>query len=278
MSETVCNYAAIRFQPYRETGEFVNVGVVVYCPEFDFFDFKITQRRHARVKKFFPELNGAIFSASIEAMRLELQRRRNTGALFTGERINDPTVRERIEEFRCLVRRKESLLHFSDVAMTTTTDPTQAAKALFSRLVERDFARQKEYQEHVMRRRLKTWLQEWQLDGCYAVNQRVGGPEFNVRLPFVHMAGGRPLKALKPLDLAKSDTTNIYEHGDAWVSRMRRLSETGYLPGQVVFAVSFPDSGVQQKAAEKIRAELQELRIDVVPFSEKQRIRQLAEI
>lgn len=30
MNELTCNYAPIRFQPYRETGEFVNIGVVVY--------------------------------------------------------------------------------------------------------------------------------------------------------------------------------------------------------------------------------------------------------
>lgn len=33
-----CNYAVVRFLPYRETGEFVNVGVVLYCREAGFFD------------------------------------------------------------------------------------------------------------------------------------------------------------------------------------------------------------------------------------------------
>jgi len=30
-AQSACNYAMLRFLPYPETGEFVNVGVVVNC-------------------------------------------------------------------------------------------------------------------------------------------------------------------------------------------------------------------------------------------------------
>ncbi len=41
MKQFVCNYAPVRFLPYRETGEFVNVGVVLHCPQTDFFGFRL---------------------------------------------------------------------------------------------------------------------------------------------------------------------------------------------------------------------------------------------
>jgi hypothetical protein len=37
MNRFVCNYAIARFRPYRETAEFVNVGVVLLCPPTGFF-------------------------------------------------------------------------------------------------------------------------------------------------------------------------------------------------------------------------------------------------
>lgn len=277
MTDFVCNYAAVRFLPYRETSEFVNVGVVVYCPEIDYFDFKISKRRQARIKHFFPELDNAVFSDAIEVMRYDLQRRRNTGLLFTPVGAGD-VARQRADDFRHFVRRKESLLHFSDVGMVMTSDPLQAVRTLYARFVERDFAQPKQYQELVMQRRLGEWLKEWDLRARYAVNEQVGGGEFHVRLPFIHRQGGRVVKALKPLDLAKKDTTSIYEHGDAWVSRMRRLKEMSHLPDQMIFTVNLPPFQAQQKAADEIRQDLEDLEIVVVPFAERDRIRELARV
>lgn len=274
MREFVCNYATLRFLPYRETGEFVNVGVVVYCPEIDFFDFKLSERQRARVRHFFPELDKDVLRAALHAMKRELLRRRNTGLLFA-----DPAlIPERLDAFRSLVRRRESLLHFSEAGMLTAADPVQTVDRLYDRFVNRDFAQQKEYQEEVMRRRLADWLQEWHLKKQYKVDERVGGKDFRVRLPFVHKEGGRPVKAIKPLSLTKRDPTNVYEHGDAWVSRMRRLKETGHLPERMIFAVSFPESGDPRNAAERIREDLERLDVAVVPFDEKERIRELAAV
>lgn len=32
MKKLICNYSVIRFLPYPETGEFVNVGILACCP------------------------------------------------------------------------------------------------------------------------------------------------------------------------------------------------------------------------------------------------------
>ena len=41
-----CNFAVLRFRPYRETGEFVNIGVVLACPAARFFDFHVETQRN----------------------------------------------------------------------------------------------------------------------------------------------------------------------------------------------------------------------------------------
>jgi hypothetical protein len=33
MKEVACNCAIARFRPYSKTGEFVNVGIVLFCPQ-----------------------------------------------------------------------------------------------------------------------------------------------------------------------------------------------------------------------------------------------------
>ena len=55
MKDYICNYSTIRFQPYRETGEFVNIGVLLSCPQVGFFKYRVDKVHHGRISKFFPE-------------------------------------------------------------------------------------------------------------------------------------------------------------------------------------------------------------------------------
>jgi hypothetical protein len=56
MTKIACNYSVIRFLPYPESGEFVNIGVVVSGPQTGFLDFRIERKKFGRIGKFFPEL------------------------------------------------------------------------------------------------------------------------------------------------------------------------------------------------------------------------------
>jgi hypothetical protein len=51
MTHTPCHYAVLRFRPYAETGEFVNVGLAVVAPEAGEFAFKCDVRRRRRVSQ-----------------------------------------------------------------------------------------------------------------------------------------------------------------------------------------------------------------------------------
>lgn len=43
----------MRFRPYAETGEFANIGVIVFDIENDEADFRLANRRFARIGHFF---------------------------------------------------------------------------------------------------------------------------------------------------------------------------------------------------------------------------------
>ena len=50
---TACHYAIVRFMPFVETGEFGNVGVVLFSPTARFFGFRLLGQRISRITNFF---------------------------------------------------------------------------------------------------------------------------------------------------------------------------------------------------------------------------------
>jgi hypothetical protein len=136
MKELVCNYALVRFLPYRETGEFVNIGVVLYAPEVNYFDFRLATDRHRRFEALFPEMDQNIYRASVASLEKELQRQRN---LFSGESGAARTTDENLAAFRALLRRRESLIHFGDVGMRLGV-PEVTLQNLFDEYVMRKVA------------------------------------------------------------------------------------------------------------------------------------------
>jgi hypothetical protein len=278
MNKFICNYAIARFRPYRETGEFVNVGVVLLCPQLDFFGHTFERRKHKRITDFFPELDFDIFKTGLTGLLKELTR-------VTGrddeirQFVTDAEAQMRIAGFKELVRTRESLFHFSEVGTVLADDPKAKLAELFDFYIKRQFARDREYQEIIMRRRLGDFLQKVNLARFYKQDQRVGDDNYHVVLPFVHFEGDTPRKAIKPLHMDKPMTTDIYRHGDAWISTVRRLQQINRLPKEFLFAVRFPGANTKgQSAAEDICNELQKLGTQTVPFADTEAIHRFAQV
>jgi hypothetical protein len=278
MNKFVCNYVIARFRPYRETGEFVNVGVVLLCPQVDFFGHAFERRKHKRITDFFPELDFDIFKTGLGGLLKELTRvtGRNDE---TRQFVTDAEAQMRIAAFKELVRTRESLFHFSEGGIVFADDPKAKLAELFDFYIKRQFARDREYQEIIMRRRLGVFLQKVNLARFYKQDQRVGDDNYHVVLPFVHFEGNTPRKAIKPLHMDKPMTTDIYRHGDAWVSTVRRLRQIDRLPKDFLFAVRYPGANSKGHAAAKdICDELQKLGTQTVPFADTDAIRRFAQV
>jgi len=280
MKQFVCNYAPVRFLPYRETGEFVNVGVVVHCPQTDFFGFQLVpQRKTARVTNFFPELDAKLFKAALQGVARDLDRiQAQHRVLPITQEIPPAMAKAQMEDFSQLVRRREGLLHFGDIGILMATAPEKAVDELFCRFVERQFAQKKEYQETIMRNRLAQFLKDWKLTRHYELNRKIGDGDFHIVMPFVHYAGDTAAKVVKPLDLAKAEPSEIYHHGGAWVKNMERLRNRNHMPHRVIFTVKLPDHGKRLNAANEICDELRALGVEPLPFDDAQRIRGAVEI
>lgn len=278
MNELVCNYAIARFRPYRETGEFVNVGVVLICPQVNYFGSLFQTRKYKRITDFFPELELDVFKMGLDGLRKELNR-----ISARGQELDQLVLRDEaqasIARFRELVRPREALFHFAETATALTADPQAKLKELFHYYIERQFARDREYQEVIMRRHLADFLRKVNLDREYRTDFRVGDESYHVVLPFVHVRGTVAQKAIKPLHLDKEGTTEIYRHGDAWLSIVRRLKQINHLPKELLFTIKAPKAGGKKMAAaEEICSELQAAGAVTVPFGDTSRLRELASV
>lgn len=270
MKELVCNYALIRFLPYRETGEFVNVGVVLYAPETNYFGFKLTERRNSRVRKFFPELDPSIYRAAIGSLRRELERNQDQFHGLFG------AVSEGLTAFRAMLRLRESLLHFAEPGMKLGM-PSDVLDKLFCEYVQRSFAHSAAYQETEMRHRLAGWLKDWGLRPLYKTDRLVGDEMFRLTLPFVHFDKEKITAAIKPLDLNRTEPTEVYNHGGDWVQRFRRLQRRGTMPAKMVVPVQFP-IGKARQAADEVIVELGAEGVQVADFNDAVKLRDLANV
>ena len=124
-AQAVCNYAILRFRPYAETEEFVNVGVLVMCLQPCLLEFWAEKTMPDRAKALFPKQNEQAFAAALDALRLEMERLK-AGAY-------DPkTVQRAFDE---TVRIRESVFRFGEVRTILTGKPQQIAEELFARYV-----------------------------------------------------------------------------------------------------------------------------------------------
>lgn len=269
MKKIPCLYAIVRFAPFVETEEFANVGIILLAPTEQYFDFRLLDRRYARVTRFFAEMKPRIFNTSMRNLREELQR----VAVLLRERDPVPNLDSDFGRsfFAEIIRPRETIIKFSEPRSALAADPKAQLKALYGFYVERNFATQ-EYQEALMVKGLRGWLVEAQLADRFH-SERLGDDTYGATFPFVEGDPGRPLKAIKPLYLGQDDPTRIIDHGGQWALRVARLRKRQRLPQELLFAVQGPEEeGSRFEAYEESVEELRQANVAVLPFADKEHI------
>lgn len=270
-NKVACNYTVLRFLPYPETGEFVNLGIAIGCPELHWFDYRMA-RRLDRITGFFPELKHSK-AAFIEGRKLfkdELDRIRDM--LNDGEHETQLRFKEDAQIFNQvflnLVRPREEAFCFSTARTCLTDDPKTCLNTLFEHYVERGFAQRHEYQETVMTRRLKKVFAEKQLMQFY--EERTFRSEFcQVSFPFVRRHDALFSRAIHPLDLDKPETPRIVEHADHWKSRLLRLKDAPEHPENILLVVRQPEGGKRLDACRAVWKELEGAGAILLPKEDK---------
>lgn len=270
MNKVACQYAIVRFAPYVETEEFANVGVLLIAPEHNYFQFKLEKRRYGRITRFFDELNPALYREALHALETELER---IQALL---HTHDPAMFHTL--FDEVVRPRESIVRFSEARMVLTDDPAAKLDELFAFYVERNFIT-KEYRETVLEKGVRQWLQKAKLAERFQ-RLTVGNESYQRTFPFVEQVDNKPVKVIKPLNLAHDQPSKIIDHGGSWVVALDALKRRDQLPEHVLFTVDVPEVRAGHKrmdACNEMVERLEETGVTVVQYKERKRVVEFAQ-
>ncbi|HMP75785.1 MAG TPA: DUF3037 domain-containing protein [Kiritimatiellia bacterium] len=274
MKRFTCNYAVARFMPYPETEEFVCVGVALLCQETGYFGYKLEMKRRDRVSGFFPELDVRVFTNGRRIFEQQLQHvnRLLTAAKAPGQMKFDWESADPVGLFKELVRPRESLFHFGDIATVMADEPAHALDRLYADYVHRQFAQRDEYQEQVMTRRLVQTFKEQRIEGYKPA--LLGDEVYKFRLPLVRGASSdmAALRIIKPLNLAQAETTDIIDHGDLWARRFRRLLNLNVAPPHVLLPVKVAPEAKRADIAHDLCGEFRKMGITTLEFGQREDI------
>ena len=276
MNQHLCKYAVVRFLPYRETEEFVNVGILILCEELGYLDF-LLERRSVRVTGFFEELDGAVYRQGIKAIESEIQRLSPKANVSVDGSFSltggSPNLSA---SFNFLVRPRKTLFCFSDVRVAMTTKPSDKLKGLFDHYVRRQFAQPKEYQEKLMCDTILDNLKQWNLSKLYQP-LNVGTDIYRMKFPFVHQTHSVPVRAIRALNLDLRDTTEILRKGDQVEAGLRRIKDAGQLPDDCMVVVESPKPGSQMHdVAEQVCEDLRKLDVQTASYSDRDSLQAFA--
>lgn len=264
--KTACHYAIVRFTPFIETGEFANVGIVLFAPGERFFGFKLLINRYARVTNFFHELDSKIFRTSMKMFRDEMERVADMLRQVGADRRMKPLDRDgAIRLWEEIIKPRETMLRFSQPRLVLAEDCETKLRDLYNFYVERNFAN-KEYQEKLLDRGVSGWLREARLLDRFH-SARIGNDEYHAQFPFVSGNEEKPDKVIKPLNLNYADAAKIIDHGGQWTVRLNALKKRGLLPAKLLFAVDGPnDQTMRGMAMHEVVEELTKAGAIVVPY------------
>lgn len=262
-----CKYAIVQFMPYPETGEFANAGIVLACPKTGFFSYRLERKKYARITNFFDELHASVYKESIGNFECELVR---VAQELTASGSSPNLVRNM---FDYLVHPREAIVRFGAPRAIMVDIPEVAIEQLFDYYVGRNFVT-KEYQEEVITKRVSSIINALDLDIPFR-EERIGNEDFSVKFPLVQLEkSGAPLKLIKPLFLGHDEPSKIYNHGDGWIAKLRRLRMLRVLPKRMLFTLTHPDPSYERRAAAayNIKQELALMDIEVIDTNDEKKI------
>jgi hypothetical protein len=200
--------------------EFVNIGVVVYCPDIAFLRATFTTR-YRRISKMFGQIDGASFrglSRYIENQIAILSDKMSKGLLF---RDSERDLQSILGE---ILPADEGAIRFVAGGVGVTEDPSKSLETLYQRYVSRYEKKNsvrrdeddvwKSFQESLRTKRVYTQL----------VPKKITAPDYEYQFERSWKNGKWHL--FEPVSFDLADEFAIREKASRWVGRSNSLSDS----------------------------------------------------
>lgn len=257
MNRHVAHYTLVRLLPQADAGEFANIGVVLACPDRQFFDFRLI-KRYTRVTQFFEEFARPLFPKVRNEVQAELDYLKQR--VLAGQAGAGGMTAVMAE----LARPREAMIRYAPLRTLLTGDPAADLQRLLARFVARDGQEVQQRRELLMNQQIRKTLADFKLAEVFKEDE-LGDDGFHVKLPFVNLRNGAAWAVIKPIDLSQDEAQKIYDHGDVWTQRLKRLQRMKQLGGGLMVPTQRPpsDDVRRTKACNEIEAALRELGAEV---------------
>ena len=257
------DFATIGFRPFTETQEFVTMGVVALDTAARQFDFVLQDaRKTGRVLAMFPKAGKTLYREARARLETELASIRNAvnGQGPGGNVPLFPVFREKEDGlFAAITSPREGVFCFPVKGRRMAADMPMVLDALKVRFIDQDGLTAQQAVEQEMAKALRRVLSDAKILPAYKRDVKIGPEEFQVTFAFAHlMDTHRADRALRPLNFDLTTSTDIYKHGDQWISQMRRLKRLGYRPDRCLISARAPKDETDHRgeAFRQIRDEL----------------------
>ncbi|WP_392423279.1 DUF3037 domain-containing protein [Eikenella halliae] len=272
MNKLAMRFAVIRFMPYVQTREFANIGIVLTCPQTGYFNYKI-EPKYARLSRFFRHFSGTVYRTATLAFANELERIKQVLEASYGQP----------EAFRAaldhIARPREAIILTGEIGVTSAVSEEQELFRLFDYYVCHSFA--KDQPEAVLTRQIQAMVRNLKPAHPFYYEETLGDKNgFHAKLPIVQKEeSGKVLKIIKPIYFGQKDPAEIYHKSDAWLAKIKRLRQQGYIERPAILFPYMPPENperYQQVALNTVLKELADHDIYTVPQADKQAIAEFA--
>lgn len=232
MNKQICKYSIIRFQPYAETEEFANIGVVLYASADKRIEFRLLDgKQHTRITHFFESESKEVFIQTTKIIREEIERLQKI--MVCGSRFE-------VDFYEDLIRSREDIIRYSDSRVLFSIDPVATVDKLFNHYINRSFIHEPGF-EDLMKNQVRDLLLSRQLGGKFKEGSIGSADKYEVKFPFVRNVG--ELKVIKPIHFRHDKPTPLIEHGIQWISKVQQLQKYQFIqPEKILFAYQAPDN------------------------------------
>lgn len=250
MKKTAFRYAVLRFMPYPETGEFANVGVVAAAPRENKFAFRIEKKRTKRLTDFFSNLDATMYKRAIKDYEAEL--------VVMVDLVEKKKLKA-LEAFETLVQPRATAFQFAAAGAMLADSIEAGTNQIFNDQMHHAFASEPGYIRD-LNIRVRSCLESLKLIRPFKKDKlEIAG--YKVDFDFIQKdpETDKAIKVIKPFYMNYDELNSIYNLGDRWYGKFRRLEGYDLLPEETLFPVVEPKAGtLATDAWQKVKKDLQE--------------------
>jgi len=212
-------YQILRYIPDQVTGEFVNVGLVLFCAQTNYLKSQMIEKS-ARVKAVFPELNSRILMGRLAAFTKAIQN-------ISSDEKTLNLIKSIEEVTKTILAPDDSALQFGPVETGIDINIQNAFNYLYDRLIIKYESQEPTRyltDSDIWRNEYKSYFK--QLEAKKLIVNRKVKTKGNIEINFDYAIKNGKWNYLEPVTFDLSNKSNITDKVFRWMGKLEELSQS----------------------------------------------------